>query len=99
VLHHHNPRTLDIAVHLQLRSLLVQTDQVFVRGKHRYSLILLSEISVVIHVPEVCAGLFALIPLMDVTLVISDLHGHASKNWNSSQSPGSEKTEIKMAFM
>jgi len=90
---------LDIAVHLQLRSLLVQTDQVFVRGKHRYSLILLSEISVVIHVPEACAGLLALIPLMDVTLVISDLHGHASKNWNSSQSPGSEKTEIKMAFM
>ncbi|RLN34564.1 hypothetical protein C2845_PM03G35060 [Panicum miliaceum] len=36
---------------------------------------------------------------LDVTLVMSDLHGHASKNWNSSQSPGSETTEIKMVFL
>jgi hypothetical protein len=90
---------LDIAAHLQLRSLLAQTDQVFVKGKHRYSLILLSQVSVAIHLPEICAGLFAFIPLMDVTLVMSDLHDHASKNWNSSQSPGSERTEIKTAFL
>lgn len=54
VLHHHNLRTLDVALQLQLRSHLVQEDQVFVRGKHCH---LLSEICVVIQLSEISAGI------------------------------------------
>ena len=38
LLHHRNARTLDIALLLQLCPSLVQTDQLFVRGKQCYSL-------------------------------------------------------------
>ena len=99
VLHHHNMRTLDITVHLQVRALLAQTDQVFVRGKTPlFTDPVVRNFCCYSCTRNMCWIVCFDSPLMNVTLVMSGLHGHASKNWNSSQSPGSETTEIKMAF-